>query len=149
MLSKFLVTQGFIELTPKWLQKKIDRSDITMIQYGLQLGRYDTRELAADYLGKIKSVESYEKLTNAIDDLVPAVSEAAMCALEKMDTTPEVEKRIQDKRTYWKRLEMNRGTSDRSKEKKFMRERKDRPSRKSFENLKQMLRKPMNSGKWF
>ena len=149
MFSRFLVLNGFIDLTPKWLEKKIERKDLRMIHYGLQMGRYDTRELAAKYLGKIKSVDSTDNLLNAIDDPVPAVSEAAMCALEGIDINSDVIRRIQDKRAYWKKRELNRGNSGRSDEKKYIPERKDRPSRKSYENLKQMLRKPMNSGKWF
>lgn len=149
MFSRFLVLNGFIDLTPKWLKRKIAREELRMIHYGLQMGRYDTRELAAKHLGRIKSVESTENLINAIDDPVPAVSEAAMCALEIIGISPDIERRIQEKRAYWKKRELNKGTSNHSSEKKYIPERKDRPSRKSYENLKQMLRKPMNSGKWF
>jgi len=148
-IYRFLVNTGMIRIKTSWLERKIVRKDIDALEFALENGLYDTREMAARHLGKLESEASKEKLIQAMDDPVPAVSEAVMQALEKIGGDPSLTKSIVQKRAYWKNLALERKTRDRSSEKKYMPERKDRPSRKSFENLKQMLRKPMNSGKWF
>ena len=148
-IYRFLVKTGIIRIKTSWLERKIVRKDINALEFALETGLYDIREMAARHLGKLESKVSKEKLIRAMDDPVPAVSEAAMQALEKIDGDTSLTRSIEQKRAYWKALALERKTRDRSAEKKYMPERKDRPSRKSFENLKQMLRKPMNSGKWF
>lgn len=138
-----------IRIRTTWLERKIVRNDLKSIEFALEFGLYHIREMAAKHLGKIQSESSKEPLILAVDDPVPAVSEAAMRALETIGCDSTISSKIETKRAYWLQVEQEKKTKDRSSEKKYMPERKDRPSRKSFENLKSMLRKPMNSGKWF
>lgn len=66
-----------------------------------------------------------------------------------MNCSDVTKTKIHRRKLHWNQIETEKLNRQKSKEKAYMPERKDRPSRKSFENLKQTLRKPMNSGKWF
>ncbi|XOV66941.1 MAG: HEAT repeat domain-containing protein [Fluviicola sp.] len=148
-LSSILIKTGYKRVNEKWLNKQFARGKVDAIEYALRKGHYDVRQLAVEYLGDLDSKKSIPLLISTIDDPVSSVSEAAMNSLEKIGTDLATKSRIQEKRAYWKKHKSKVEIKDRSPENKFTPERKDRPSRKSFENLKQMLRKPMNSGKWF
>ncbi|MCR9174040.1 MAG: hypothetical protein NXI10_16175 [bacterium] len=149
LLKKLFVTLRFSSLSKKWLDRKRRKKNIPAIEYALKRGTYDIRALAAKYLGELRSSVSKHALVSSIDDSVYLVSEAAMCALENIGVDADIQETIQKKRLFWVERKKEPEIKGRSQEKGYMPEKKDRPSRKSFENLKQMLRKPMNSGKWF
>lgn len=149
MFSKLLVKSGLMQMSHEWLNRQFVRKDIGAIEFALENGLYDIREQAAHYLGELKSENSRFLLVQTIHDPVPAVSEAAVKALEEIGMGETINELIASKRSYWKQYKKEIVTENRSSESKYVPEPRDRPSRKSFENLKQMLRKPMNSGKWF
>ena len=138
-----------MQMSLPWLHRQFVRKDIGAIEYALQNGLYDIRKQAANYLGELESEASRLLLVQTINDPVPAVSKAAMKALEEIGVGTIIKEHIASKRSYWKDYKKEIVTENRSSDSKYIPDRKDRPSRKSFENLKQMLRKPMNSGKWF
>lgn len=148
-LFQTFVKLRIIRLTPKWIEQKIESNDIDAIAFGITYGMYNVRVPSVNYLSKIDSEDSRRVLISAIDDPMKLVSETAIESLERMNCSDFTKNKIHRRKLYWNQIETEKLNRQKSKEKMYMPERKDRPSRKSFENLKQMLRKPMNSGKWF
>lgn len=139
---------GLIYLNEKWLLRQKSKKNFDGIHFVLFHGRYDIRKLAVEYLGLIKDKRSLPYLLKAIDDEVQIVSESAMNAIELIGGSQEALKKIEAKRSYWKEQEA-RAKLKQPRHIPYAPPRKERPSKKSFENLKKMLMKPMNSGKWF
>lgn len=148
-LFQIFVKLRIIRLSPNWIKEKIDSNDVDAIAFGLLYGKYNVRVPAVNYLSKIDSDNSRRALISAIDDPMKQVSFTAMESLELRNCSDIVKDKIESRKQYWKQVETEKQNRQKSKNKFYTPDRKDRPSRKSFENLKQLLRKPMNSGKWF
>lgn len=132
----------------RWLKRQFYFKNIEAIEFALQNGLYDVRKASAEYLGENDCGSAIPLLVKALDDEVQVVSESVMKALESLSDSEEIKAKIESKKEFWvKRAE--EAESKLVTEKLYQRERKERPSKKTYENIKQMLRKPMNSGKWF
>lgn len=73
---------------------------------------------------------------------------AAATALRRIGTTPEIEAKITATLERRERIKEAIAERRRNKKKYVDIPKWDRPSKKTLENLKQMLKKPMNQGKW-
>ena len=121
------------------------------MEYALENGLYDIREKALNALGALKSKSSLPVITKALDDNIKNVSYAAMHAIQQIGSTKYLDDRIRCKKEFWKTKEAQRQEKSRwykARKKAAAAPRWDRPSRQTLENVKQMLNKPMNTGKW-
>ncbi len=146
--SRILFHMGLLTLNQKWLDKQISKNNVDALHFALVHGLYDIRLKAAEHLGTLREQASAPFLKAAIDDEVQLVSEAAMHALELIGCSAEIQSEIETKRRYWL-TRSEQAKNKKPREKTYTPNRKERPSKKSFENLKNMLKKPMNTGKWF
>lgn len=141
---------GVIELNTAQMEKLIHASDVDMIVWAFRHGRYDVRKLAVDYFGANPSLRSIALLEEAIYDDTVWVSEAAMNALEEHSDSADIKRRISERRAY--RISENNYREERRnrahKKQSVLTESKERGSKKTLDNVRNMLKKPINGGKW-
>ena len=138
-------------MTTKRIESWIDEKKIEELEYALKHGTYKIREEAVLGLGKLKSERSLSVISALLDDDVRPVSCAAMNAIESIGLDSDLEKRIEGKKAFWKKEELR----EKESAKTFLTNKLpksyslERGSKKTLENAKQMLKKPMLGGKWF
>lgn len=123
-----------------WMQ----HNHVEKLEYALKYGNYKTRRLAAEGLEYIGNPSSIPVLLDAISDNVQNVSIAALNALENIGYEDDVIKTVIKKRFQWvsqiretnKKREANKG-------KKHKIYRWERASKKSFERVKEQLKRPI------
>lgn len=133
------------------MQDLIDASDVGMIQWAFENGRYDVRLLAVQYFANKRDPNSISLLEKAMNDDTEVISQAAMTGLECLTKSEETLQRISEKRQYWiDENEYREGRRNREHRKtSVMAESKERGSKKTLDKARNMLKKPLNSGKWF
>lgn len=126
-------------------------SNSGMIIWAFRNGRYDVRNLAVNYFGKNGSDDSLLILQEAVDDEVDVVSLNAILQLEKLSDDPVILNQIERKREYWRAENAHREKRRNRSHKKqsVFTESKERGSKKTLDNVRNMLKKPMIGGKWF
>lgn len=150
-LQHVLLKIGLIDLNPKRMQDLIDASNVAMIHWAFENGRYDVRLMAVEHFSNRKDEDSKSLLKKAIGDSTEVVSQAAMSGLENVTDSMETHQMIAEKRQFWID-EKNYRQGRRSREHRktsVMTESKERGSKKTLDNVRSMLKKPLNSGKWF
>jgi len=151
LLKKLLYQYHLLELDCKTVDHWIENHQIENLTFALQNGDYKVRAQVLCELGNIKSNSFTHLIVEKLDDKVKMVSWAAISTLQKMGTSPEIQNRVDAKIKYWNEKEI----LDEEKRKKFKHRtgsdapKWERPSKKTLENVKQMLKKPMIGGKWF
>lgn len=123
-----------------WMQN----NHVEKLEYALKHGNYKTRRLAAEALEYVGKPSSIPVLLDAISDKVQNVSIAALNALENIGYEDEVIKTVIKKRFLWA-TQVREATSKReaNKGKKYKIYRWERASKKSFERVKEQLKRPM------
>lgn len=149
-LTRILFSIGLLNLTLSKVDRWKNRRSTDRLEYVVQHGVYNVRERAIQALGELESRTSIPLLIDALDDRVRTVAIAAANALKRLGTTTEVDQKIAETMKMWTRRQQERSTrlENSLKNKGNSAARWDRPSRKTLENVKEMLRKPMNTGKW-
>ncbi|ULC58923.1 HEAT repeat domain-containing protein [Flaviramulus sp. BrNp1-15] len=123
-----------------WMQN----NHIEKLEYALKFGNYKTRKLAAEALEIVGKPSSIPALINAMNDNVQNVSVAVLNALEKIGEDDELVKTIVKKRFNWaKQIRDNKAKYEANKNKKYKIYRWERASKKSFDIVKEQLKKPM------
>ncbi|MFI1745415.1 HEAT repeat domain-containing protein [Thalassobellus sediminis] len=123
-----------------WMQN----NDVEKLEYALKFGNYKTRQLAAEALEQIGKPSSIPALLIAIRDKVQNVSIAALNALESIGYEDDIIKTVIKKRFNW--VTQMRETAKKrevNKEKKHTIYKWERASKKSFERVKEQLKRPM------
>lgn len=140
ILFRLKLVQPSVKDIERWTR----RDYVEWIEYALKHGNYKTRKLAAEALGVLGYKSSIPVLFNTIDDKVQNVSLAALNALDKMDCNDELTSAIIKKRFNWvKEKRENTAKFEVNKEKKYTIYRWERASKKSFDRVKEQLKKPM------
>ena len=131
-LNVLLPSQDTINL---WTNNK----DSIKLKYVLQNGNYKTRVIAANALSFIRDYSAIPLLLNSIDDKIHNVS---IAALEDLDTNKKTITLIYKKRFEW--LKLNREKKNRKvKKRKNNIYRWERTSKKNFEMVKELLKRPI------
>ena len=133
------------------MQGLIDESNNQMIRWAFNNGRYDVRMLAVDYFVDQKVKDAKLLLQTAMHDEIEIVSQAAMSGLEGLEPSMKLIKEIAAKRQHWiDENEYRKGRRNREHRKTSpLTESKERGSKKTLDNVRNMLKRPMNGGKWF
>lgn len=117
---------------------------VKKLEYALEYGNYKTRKLAAEALEQVGKPSSIPVLLKAISDKVQNVSIAALNALEKIGGEDSLVKTIIRKRFNWaKDVRAKNAKYEANKDKKYKIYRWKRSSKKSFERVKEQLKKRM------
>lgn len=150
-LRNALLKIGLVDLNVRQMEKLMRESNSEMIVWAFRNGRYDVRNLAVNYFGKNGSDDSLLILQEAVDDEVDVVSLNAMSQLEKLSDDPVILNQIERKREYWHAENVYREKRRNRSHKKqsVFTESKERGSKKTLDNVRNMLKKPMIGGKWF
>ncbi|WP_406684523.1 HEAT repeat domain-containing protein [Seonamhaeicola sp. MEBiC1930] len=139
-LFKLKITQPSKRDIGNWVQYNYTER----IEYALEHGNYKTRKLAAEALGLLGNNSSIPFLLKAIDDKVHNVSIAALNALEEIGNQDELIASIIKKRFNWAKLiEEKQAKWEANKYKKYTIYRWERASKKSFDRVKEQLKKPI------
>lgn len=150
LLQNILYKKKILKLTTKKVEKWGKKKDITNLEYALLNGIFYIRQAAARELGNLKSKESLPILIEKMDDQIKIVSIASMDAIEMIGLSNALEVLIKNKKDYW--TEQSKLEKKRAKLRNLNRADEipkwERPSSKTLQNVKEMLRKPMNVGKW-
>ncbi|GAA4814421.1 HEAT repeat domain-containing protein [Litoribaculum gwangyangense] len=118
--------------------------DVGKLEYALKFGNYKTRKLAAEALEIIGEPSSIPALLHAMSDKVQNVSIAALNALEKISKEEELIKTIVNKRFNWVTyINERKAKYEANKNKKYTIYRWERTSKKSFDRVKEQLKKPI------
>lgn len=116
--------------------------DIDKLEYALANGNYKVRMLSAQALGHVGQASSIPYLFIAIQDKVHNVSLAALDALDRLDDNKELKPLIVGKRFEWmKSINEKEAKFEANKGKKYKIYRWERASKKSFERVKEQLKK--------
>jgi len=144
-LKYLLIELKLIRPSEKDIYKWQHTNQVLKIEYALKYGSYKIREFAAIALGEIGSHESVPYLLHAINDDIQNVSIAALNALENIDYEDDLGKAIIKKRFKWvdklKEKEEKRRKANLVKKHNIYRW--ERASKKSFDRVKEQLKKPM------
>ncbi|BAO76475.1 hypothetical protein WPG_2245 [Winogradskyella sp. PG-2] len=117
---------------------------IDKIEYALIHGDYRTRQLAAEALEHVGRPSSIPVLLNAMNDKIQKVSIAALNALEALGCTNDLVISITRKRFNWVKEIRDKEEKQRvKKERKYTIHRWERASKKSFELVKERLKRPI------
>ncbi|MGB5419225.1 HEAT repeat domain-containing protein [Algibacter sp.] len=118
--------------------------DTDKLEYALAHGNYKTRKLAAEALEKIAKPCSIPALLKCINDKVQNVSIACLNALGKISPNDELIKTVVNKRFNWvKNVREKRAKFEANKHVKHTIYRWERASKKSFDRVKEQLKRPM------
>ena len=122
----------------------MDTLDAEKLEYALKHGNYNTRRLAAEALEHSGKCSSVPVLLNAINDKVQNVSIAALNALEALGCNDELVISITRKRFNWaKEIRDKKVKREANKGKKYKIYRWERASKKSFDRVKEQLKRPI------
>ena len=122
----------------------INTNSVDKLEYALTHGNYKTRQLAAEALGYVGQPSSIPVLLMAIDDKIKNVSIAALNTLEHLQDSDELIKSIVRKRFNWVKILRDKEDKQKSrKAKKHNIYRWDRTSKKSFDMVKERLKRPI------
>ncbi|MFS4482166.1 HEAT repeat domain-containing protein [Hyunsoonleella sp. 2307UL5-6] len=121
-----------------------DTKDVGKLEYALKHGNYTTRKLAAEALEHAGQCSSVPVLLHAINDTVQNVSIAALNTLEALGCGDDLVISITKKRFNWvKTLRDKEAKQYANKDKKHTIYRWERASKKSFDRVKEQLKRPM------
>lgn len=122
----------------------VDKNAVNKLEYALMHGNYKTRQLAAEALEFVSRPSSIPVLLVAIDDKIQNVSIAALNTLERLESNEELIKSIIKKRFHWvKNLRDKEEKQKNKKVKKHNIYHWERASKKSFEIVKERLKRPI------
>ncbi|WP_242134623.1 HEAT repeat domain-containing protein [Aestuariivivens marinum] len=117
---------------------------VEKLEYALAFGNYKTRKLAAEALGVVGKSSSIPVLLKAINDNVHNVSVAALNTLEIVGKKDNLIQLIVKKRFDWMRkIRESNAKYETNKNKKYKIFRWDRASKKSFDRVKEQLKRPI------
>ncbi|GAA4893514.1 hypothetical protein GCM10023311_17600 [Flaviramulus aquimarinus] len=140
LLFKLKLVQPSENIINFWMEN----NHVEKLEYALVHGNYKTRKRAAEALEHVGKPSSIPVLIKSIDDKVQNVSIAALNALQRIGTDDVLVKTIIQKRFNWanKTLE-SQAKHEANKNKKYKIYRWERASKKSFDRVKEQLKKPM------
>lgn len=119
-------------------------NNVHKLEDALKEGNYKTRLFAAEALSDVGQESSIPILFNSIDDKVQNVSIAALNALDKIGCDDELGSIIINKRFNWMKKKREREEElMANKRKKYNIYRWERASKKSFDRVKEQLKRPM------
>ncbi|MEW4924925.1 HEAT repeat domain-containing protein [Algibacter sp. 2305UL17-15] len=124
----------------------MDTNAIDKLEYTLKHGNYNTRKLAAEALELVGRCSSVPVLLHAMNDKVQNVSIAALNALEALGCHEDLVISITKKRFNWvkelrdKEVKLNANV-EANKGKKHTIYRWERASKKSFDRVKEQLKR--------
>ncbi|WP_347922376.1 HEAT repeat domain-containing protein [Pontimicrobium sp. SW4] len=144
-LKYLLIELKLIQPSENDIYKWQHTNQVLKIEYALKHGNYKIREFAANALGEIGSHESVPYLLHAINDEIQNVSIAALNALDRIECEDELGKTVIKKRFNWlqKLKEKEEKRRKANSIKKYNIYRWERASKKSFDRVKEQLKKPM------
>lgn len=151
LLRNFFLKIGFLDLTQTRMDQLVEEKDEKMIIWAFKNGLYNIRMSAVQFFGTNNSSQAISTLRTALNDETERVSQEAMSALEKLDQSPSILHEITEKRQFWVDENAYRETRRNREHKTFsvLTEPKERGSKKTLDNVRNMLKKPMIGGKWF
>ena len=140
LLFKLKLTQPSESVIDYW----INTCNVERLEYALKHGNYKTRKLAAQALEVVGRPSSVPILLNAMNDKIQNVSIAALNALEALGCNDELVISITRKRFNWvKQVRDSETKREANKGKKHKIYRWERASKKSFDRVKEQLKRPM------
>ncbi|TXG34762.1 HEAT repeat domain-containing protein [Seonamhaeicola maritimus] len=143
-IKYFLFKLNIVQPSENDIDRWIQYQYVYRIEYALEYGNYRTRKLAAEALGILGHKSSIPILLKTIDDKVQNVSIAALNALEKIGCNDELGSTVIKRRFNWlKQLREKEAIREASKGKKYNIYRWERASKKSFDRVKEQLKKPI------
>ncbi|WP_242202550.1 HEAT repeat domain-containing protein [Aestuariivivens insulae] len=140
LLFKLKLIQPSIRAISFWTHTE----QVDKLEYALKHGNYKTRKLAAKALEYVGNTSSIPVLLEAMNDKVHNVSIAALNALEKIGSEDNLIQIVIKKRFYWiKQIRERKAKFDANKNKKYKIFRWERASKRSFDRVKEQLKKPI------
>ena len=122
----------------------VTSNSVSKLEYALKHGDYNTRKLAAEGLEQVGRPASIPFLLHAMNDKIQNVSIAALNALEALGCSDDLVISITRKRFNWlKEIRDKEAKSNLKKDKKHNIYRWKRASKKSFDRVKEQLKKPI------
>jgi len=150
-IGHFLLKIGLRDLNSKRMQRLVDESNDRMIIWAYEHGKWDVRLMAVDYFAQTEKKLAVLFLKTAMYDRIELISRKAMSELENLTDSEEMHELIVEKRQSWidenEYREERRNRSHRKTS--VLAESKERGSKKTLDNVRNMLKKPMIGGKWF
>ena len=147
MLHQFtfwLFQLKLIQPTEHAIMYWISNYDTSKLEYALKHGNYRTRQWSAEGLEHIGSHSSIPILLTAMNDKIHNVSIAALNALETIGCTNEIVISVISKRFNWvKEIRDKTAKQNVKKAKKHNIYRWERSSKKSFDRVKEQLKRPI------
>jgi HEAT repeat protein len=139
-LFKMKLVQPSEDTIMDWM----DANAVEKLEYALKHGDYKTRQLAAKSLEHVGRPSSIPVLLHAMNDKIQKVSIAALNTLEALGCSDDLIISITRKRFNWvKELRDKEEKRSVKKDKKYNIYKWKRASKKSFDRVKEQLKKPI------
>lgn len=143
-ITYLLFKLNLVQPSAKTIHFWMCNEDTVKLEYALANGNYKTRKLAAEALEQIAKPCSIPALLKCINDKVQNVSVACLNALERISPNDELIKTIVKKRFNWvASIREKRAKFEANKNKKYKIYRWERASKKSFDRVKEQLKRPI------
>ncbi|GAB1855875.1 hypothetical protein MHTCC0001_07100 [Flavobacteriaceae bacterium MHTCC 0001] len=143
-ITYLLFKLNIVEPSEKTMGFWMHTNDVSKLEYALKHGNYKTRQLAAEALAYTGQCTSVPVLLQAMDDKVHNVSIAVLNTLEALGCSDDLMTLITRKRFNWvKQVRDKKAKQRASAGKKYKIYRWERASKKSFERVKEQLKRPI------
>lgn len=143
-ITYFFFKLNLIQPSERTIHFWMSDLQIEKLEYALEHGNYKTRKLAAEALEQVGKPSSIPVLLKAINDKVQNVSIAALNALEKLGDKDNLIKTVINKRFTWASdVRAKHAKYETNRNKKYKIYRWERASKKSFERVKEQLKRPI------
>ncbi len=144
LITYLLFKLNLVQPSARTIRFWMYTDEVEKLEYTLKHGNYKTRKLAAEALEHVGQCSSVPVLLNAINDKVQNVSIAALNTLEALGCNDELVISITRKRFSWvKQMRDKESKREANKAKKYKIYRWERASKKSFDRVKEQLKRPM------
>ena len=117
-----------------------------------KFGHYKDRKYVAENIASFSNNNRLRLMLILINDKIEIISKLIIKESFKISLTKFHQNIINEKAEYWKLKEVENNLN-KEKIKKILKNTKNRKRKfskgETFQNMKEMIKKPMNTGKWF
>ncbi|NHN27929.1 hypothetical protein FIA58_019805 [Flavobacterium jejuense] len=142
----------YVKFPESWIEFLINKKRVQILKVIAKKGHYKNRMQIAEQLEQLNDIGKLELLPILINDSIEFIFEKTTVVSETLFLKKDLKAKIEERKIYW----LNKKNAE-EKQKGITSENLKNTSNfkrkfgsgESLKNAKEMLKKPMNTGKWF
>lgn len=152
MLLRLIYSLFYFKFPESWIFSFIKKEKVTILRSILKKGHYKNRMQIAENLMLLSDDCQKELIEILIDEPIEIIFNKALLTIDDLNIAESLQTRIQIRKQYWfarKIAENNQRKVTQENLKGAENFKRKFGNGESLNAVKEMLKKPMNSGKWF